>query len=456
MQNPPADSLEAAIKFEKLAFSYHKTLPAQSEKMFRLALAIRERIQGKNHVETAQCRYQLARLYDTRGKLDSSGALYQESLELSMGDLSGDGGRLGENLIYLGSNLFFRNRYAEAEITVARAVAAYHNAAGSRAAKERKPRFQAAPEDELHALSGVYERTGRRADKYRAFRYAIEIQQQIAGLGTARGLTLLNDLCQAYMEDRRWSAAEAINKRILSLCGTTSPGGHIALTDSARSYSHSCRQGEGQAGTALSKEFLERNCWAEDVIKNKWEAAKRPPQFGERVAFKRSALERLVKVYQVQGKVAELEKTYRQLIEIHLQSKRVMKDSEIRDVYLGLAASCEETGKFAEAEAIYQEQADRWVPASGRLDALSQDILVRWARLLRGLGKQSEAEQVEARISAGSAYPHFAAQMMAIIRSGSNLGWAYASGHGIATAERSRGLLEPRRITRHTICLRQD
>ncbi len=457
MQNSPADSLEAAVKFEKLAFSYHKTLPCQSVKMFRLALGIREKIQGKNHVETIQCRFQLAQLYDMRGELDASGALYRESLELSLYDPAGDGSRLGENLIYLGSNLFYRNRYSEAEMTVRRAVAAYHNSMSAQAAlKKGNVRFYCGPEEELHALSGVYERTGRRADRYRAFRYAIEIQQRLGGLGTRRGLALLNDLAQAYIEDRRWSAAEAINKRIISSCGDTGAGHHKRLTDSC--YVRTAGGGsQGDCEKFLPGVPAARP--AGDKVQShadKWEAVRQLPDWGEKVAFKRSALERLVRIYQIERKFPELEDTYRQLIEIHQHSKRVLKEAELRDLRLGLAAACQENGKLPESESIYRDLAAKWVPESGRLDAQAQDILVRWARVLRVLDNVSEAQQVEARITAGSAYPHFAEQMMALIRSGSNLGWAYATGHGIATPERKRGLMESRRIDRRTICLRVD
>ena len=238
-KRPPSRDLAGALN--NLAEVYSGMgRDAESEPLYKRALAVMEKAVGLESVDIAIELNNLAALYQRQLRYAEAEPLFKRALALSERSLPANHPDLGRALNNLATNYEKQDRHAESEALTRRALAIY----------QKIPGAEPAVATLLNNLGQILKAEGRYADAEPPIRQSLAIREKVLGrdhIDVARSLTNLGDL---YQRQDRLAEAQPIYERALAIrertVGPDHPDTAIAANNLASLY-----QAEGRTADAL-------------------------------------------------------------------------------------------------------------------------------------------------------------------------------------------------------------
>ncbi len=293
------------------------------------ALAVAERVLGKEHPETLASVNNLAFLYEAQGRYGEAEPLYLRALEAServLGQEHPDALRSVNNLASLYQA---QGRYGEAEPLYRRALEARERVLG----KEHPHTLNS-----VNNLAGLYHAQGRYGEAEPLYRRALEASDRVLGKEHPDTLQSVNNLAGLYDSQGRYGEAEPLYRRAREayerVLGQEHPDTLRSVNNLASLYQAQGRYGE-----------------AEPLYRRALEARERV--LGKEHPDTLTSVHNLAALYRAQGRHGEAEPLYRRALEA---SERVL-GKEHPDTLLSvnnLAALYQAQGRYAQAEPLYR------------------------------------------------------------------------------------------------------
>ena len=238
-KRPPSRDLAGALN--NLAEVYSGMgRDAESEPLYKRALAVMEKAVGLESVDIAIEINNLAALYQRQLRYAEAEPLFKRALALSERSLPANHPDLGRALNNLATNYEKQDRHAESEALTRRALAIY----------QKIPGAEPAVATLLNNLGQILKAEGRYADAEPPIRQSLATREKVLGrdhIDVARSLTNLGDL---YQRQDRLAEAQPIYERALAIrersVGPDHPDTAIAANNLASLY-----QAEGRTADAL-------------------------------------------------------------------------------------------------------------------------------------------------------------------------------------------------------------
>ncbi|HEY6252399.1 MAG TPA: tetratricopeptide repeat protein [Candidatus Angelobacter sp.] len=180
----------------------------EAESLYRRALAIREKVLGPEHPDTALSLNNLATLYDDQGKYEEAAPLHRRSLAIREKVLGPEHPHTALSLNNLAEHYRTQGKYEEAEHLYLRALQIDEKALG---------RDHPDTAVDLNNLAALYYGQSKYAEAEPLYRRSLAISEKVLGLEhphTARGL---NNLANTYNAQRRYEKAEPLHRRAVEI-----------------------------------------------------------------------------------------------------------------------------------------------------------------------------------------------------------------------------------------------
>ena len=193
---------------------------SQAEDTARRALAIREKLLGLSHVDTAQSFHNLAQTLMDEKKYDEAESNFQQALSIFE---AGHYPRLSLTLEQLANLYAKQGKYAAAEPLYKRAVDMYEGASGPMSMQVGKAVWE---------LAELYKKEGKLAPAEPLYRRCLEITQSDLGVDHPFVAYRLNELGMLYVSLGKYSAAEPYLHRACELRQKRLAAGSPLLSES--------------------------------------------------------------------------------------------------------------------------------------------------------------------------------------------------------------------------------
>ena len=416
-----SDHPDVAESLHSLALINHKQGNFdEAESLYNRALEIRERVLGSNHPDVAETLRNLGILHYMKGQYSDAEPLYKRALTIREKILGPDHPDVGRNLNSLAALYYTLGRYSEAEPLYKRAFEIRKKTLGS-----DHPEVAIC----LNNLALLYYNQDKLNEAEVLYKQALEIREKALGPNHPDVAESLESLAALYLRDDRYNDAEPLYKRALVIQKKTLRPDHPnvarCLNELALLYTY---QGKSIEAEALLKEALE--------IREKALGPDHPD-----VA---ESLESLAYLYLGNDRYDEAETLYKRTLNI--REKVLGPDHlSVADILDALAYISDEKGQYDEAvrlsqralairekhpnsdqlgladtlfslALLYHHRIDRLKEAESfykrtlaiRRKSLSSDsqeltnTIKEYATLLRALGREDEAIQLESRIKKGT------------------------------------------------------
>jgi len=203
------ESLDLALAQHELALILDRTgLNNQAEPLYRQSMAIREKIQGKDHPDLGPVLHDLAALYESSGRYEQSARLYKRSIELTEKGLGADYPRIGQSLDRL-AGLYEEMEQEELALPLySRALEIKKRVLG-----EDHPDVWAI----LNSLAGLYRLEGKPDQAEAMYQRSLAIAEKALGKDHPNLAVILNNLAELYNELGRTAEAEQFQERAFAL-----------------------------------------------------------------------------------------------------------------------------------------------------------------------------------------------------------------------------------------------
>ena len=304
-----------------------------AEPLYERALAIREKVLGEEHPDTATTLNNLAWLYESQGRYDEAEPLYERALaiyEKVLGEEHPDTATTLDNLAGLYRN---QGRYDEAEPLYERALAIREKVLG-----EEHPDTATT----LHNLAGLYGDQGRYDEAEPLYERALAISEKVLGEQHPHTASTLNNLAGLYRNQGRYDEAEPLYERALAISekvlGEEHPDTASTLHNLAGLYESQGRYDEAEPlyerALAISEKVL-----------------------GEEHPDTATTLNNLAGLYESQGRYDEAEPLYERALDHSLYEKVLGEQHPYTASTLlnNLAQVLYESqGRYDEAEPLYE------------------------------------------------------------------------------------------------------
>jgi tetratricopeptide (TPR) repeat protein len=214
---------------------------SDAESLYQQALAIREKVCGREHPDTAESLSKLGWLYKDQGKYAKAELIEQRALEIRETVLGTQDSETATSLNNLASIYQRQGRYKKAEPLFQRALAI----------KEK----QLGPDDQdtatsLNNLAELYREQRRYREAEPLYQRGLAIREKGLGLEHPDTATSLNNLALLYHEQARYAEAEPLYERALRtserVLGPEHPGTATSLHNLASLYKIQRRHDEAQ------------------------------------------------------------------------------------------------------------------------------------------------------------------------------------------------------------------
>jgi tetratricopeptide (TPR) repeat protein len=367
---------EVARLLNQAAFYVHdRARYAEAEPLYQRALAIREKALGPEHPDVAQSLNNLAALYDDQGKYAEAEPLYQRALgirEKALGPEHRDVARSLNNL----ANLYYaQGKYAEAEPLYQRALRIWEKALGP-----EHPDVATC----LNNLAELYRAQGKDAEAEPLCQRALGIREKALGPEHPNVATSLNNLAALYRAQGKDAEAEPLYQRAQRIWEKALGPEHPLVATSLDNLANLYRaQGKYAEAEPLYQRAL--------GIREKALGPEHPD-----VA---RSLNNLAGLYYDQGKYAEAEPLYQRALRIWGKALGP-QHPDVATSLNNLANLYYAQEKYAEAEPLYQRTLGILEKALGPEHPNVAQALENYAFLLRQIGRESEAAEMEARAKA--------------------------------------------------------
>jgi len=200
---------ETATSLNNLAELYRGTgAYAKAEPLYQRALAIREKVRGAEHPETATSLNDLARLYRGTGAYAKAEPLYQRALAIREKVLGAEHPDTAASLNNLALLYQLTGAYAKAEPLYQRALAIDEAVLGA-----EHPGTAVG----LSNLAGLYRDTGAYAKAEPLLQRALAIREKVLGAEHPNTALILNNLAGLYRGTGAYAKAEPLLQRSLAI-----------------------------------------------------------------------------------------------------------------------------------------------------------------------------------------------------------------------------------------------
>jgi tetratricopeptide (TPR) repeat protein len=220
-----------------------------AEPLFRRALDIRERVLGPDHPDTAQSLNNLANLYQSQGQYEAAEPLYRRALEIKEQVLGPDHPDTAQSLNNLANLYQSQGQYEAAEPLYRRSLAIHEQVLGP-----DHPDTAAS----LNGLAALYDSQGQYEAAEPLYRRALAIHEQVLGPDHPHTAASLNNLAYLYYSQGQYEAAEPLFRRALAICeqvlGPDHPNTATSLNNLAGLYDS---QGQYEAAEPLYRRCME-------------------------------------------------------------------------------------------------------------------------------------------------------------------------------------------------------
>ncbi len=301
---------------------------AEAKPLYRRVLESRERVLGKEHPDTLASVHKLAALYSAQGRYAEAEPLYRRVLDSRERVL----GKEHPNTLTSVNNLALlykaQGRYAEAEPLYRRALVAQERVLG----KEHPDTLTS-----VNNLAALCSAQGRYAEAEPLFRRTLAVLERVLGKEHPSTLIGVNNLADLYVNQGRYAEAEPLYRRALAtferLLGKEHPDTLKIVNNLAALYQAQRRPTEA--------ELLYRRVLAaqEQVL-------------GEDHPLRLQSTNNLAELYRVQGRYAEAEQLFRRALAAF---ERVLGKEHLSTLKIvnNLAALYEKQGQYTEAKLLY-------------------------------------------------------------------------------------------------------
>ncbi|MCA2630734.1 MULTISPECIES: tetratricopeptide repeat protein [unclassified Microcystis] len=181
---------------------------SEAEPLYKQALAIIKQQLGDNHPYTATSLNNLALLYQSQGRYSEAEPLYKEALAIRKQQLGDNHPDTAASLNNLAELYRVQGRYSEAEPLYKQALAIWKKQLG-----DNHPDTAIS----LNNLAGLYESQGRYSEAEPLYKQALAIRKQQLGDNHPSTATSLNNLAGLYQSQGRYSEAEPLYKEALAI-----------------------------------------------------------------------------------------------------------------------------------------------------------------------------------------------------------------------------------------------
>jgi tetratricopeptide (TPR) repeat protein len=303
---------------------------SEAEPLYQQALAIRKQQLGDNHPDTATSLNNLAELYRVQGRYSEAEPLFKEALAISKKQLGDNHPSTATSLNNLATLYYSQGRYSEAEPLYKEALAISKKQLG-----DNHPDTATS----LNNLALLYRVQGRYSEAEPLYKEALVIRKKQLGNNHPDTATSLNNLAFLYQSQGRYSEAEPLYKEALAIrkkqLGNNHPLTAQSLNNLAFLYQSQGRYSEAEP---LYKEAL----------------AIRKQQLGDNHPSTATSLNNLATLYYSQGRYSEAEPLYKEALAIRKQQLGDNHPSTATSLN-NLAALYDSQGRYAEAEPFYQQ-----------------------------------------------------------------------------------------------------
>ncbi|MCA2856219.1 MAG: tetratricopeptide repeat protein [Microcystis sp. M065S1] len=304
---------------------YNEAIPLAEQ-----ALAIRKKVLGDNHPDTAQSLNNLAELYTVQGRYSEAEPLYKQALAIIKQQLGDNHPYTATSLNNLALLYQSQGRYSEAEPLYKEALAIRKQQLG-----DNHPDTAAS----LNNLAELYRVQGRYSEAEPLYKQALAIWKKQLGDNHPDTAISLNNLAGLYESQGRYSEAEPLYKQALAIrkqqLGDNHPSTATSLNNLAGLYESQGRYSEAEP---LYKQALA-------IIKQ---------QLGDNHPSTATSLNNLAGLYESQGRYSEAEPLYKQALAIRKQQLGDNHPSTATSLN-NLAGLYQSQGRYSEAEPLYKE-----------------------------------------------------------------------------------------------------
>lgn len=203
------ESATAATLLRNAGFYLHRRAQyAAAEPLYKLALAMREKVCGQEHSETADILSKLAWLYSDQGKYAKSELLDEQALKIREKVLGPDHSETATSLNNLATTYEHQGKYSQAELLFQRALHLKEKTVGP-----EHPDTATA----MSNLAALYQDLRRYTDAEPLLRQSLLIREKILGAEHPDTATSLQFLAGLYQIQHRYDEAELLIQKALRI-----------------------------------------------------------------------------------------------------------------------------------------------------------------------------------------------------------------------------------------------
>jgi tetratricopeptide (TPR) repeat protein len=181
---------------------------AQAESFYQSALALRERVCGPEHPDTADSLSKLAWIYKEQGKYGAAYPLEERALNIREKMFGPEHSETATSLNNKAGILTSQGSFAEAEPLYQRALAIKEKTCGLKHADTAMS---------LNNLASLYSNLGRYKEAEMLYRRSLEIKEELQGPAHPGTAFTLNNLGMLYYTQHRYAEAEPLLRRAFEI-----------------------------------------------------------------------------------------------------------------------------------------------------------------------------------------------------------------------------------------------
>jgi tetratricopeptide (TPR) repeat protein len=338
-----------------------------AEDLLRPALEIREKVLGPQHPDTATSANDLAELYFTLAKFGEAETLFRRALSVREKALEPGHAEIAGSLTGLVHLLQAKGKYSEAEPLYRQALAIRENVYGP-----EHPDTATS----LGNLADLFDALGRYSDAEPLYRRALVITENALGSEHPDTAAGLDNLAGLFHEQGKYNEAEPLYRRALEIYKKVHGPEH---PNTATSLNH------------LAGLLIAQGKYREAEPLNRRALAIYEQAVGPDHPKTSSGLNHLARLLHAQGKFSEAEHIYRRALGI--EEKAMGADHPHTATGINnLASVLEDLGRYSEAEALYRHALVIHQKVLGTEHPTTASTLNNLAKVLQEQSKYREAE----------------------------------------------------------------
>jgi tetratricopeptide (TPR) repeat protein len=301
---------------------------SEAESFLQQALAIRERVLGANHPDTAQSLNNLAALYKNQGKYEQAEPLLQQALTIHERVLGANHPDTALSLNNLAALYSDQGKYEQAEPLYQRALAICEKVLGA-----EHPNTA----NSLNNLAHLYSDQGKYEQVEPLYQRALAIREKVLGPEHPDTASSLNNLAMFYYSQGKYEQAEPLLQQALTIREKVLGPEHPDLANSLNNLATLYKaQGKHEQAEPLLQQAL--------TIKEQ----ARGPEDSDTA----TTLYALASLYQAQGKYEQAEPLYQRALAID-EKAFGPEHPEVATDLQALALLYRDQGKYEQAELLF-------------------------------------------------------------------------------------------------------